>query len=55
MRAPAGGHTDWLTAIWIVLIGLSASVVYSRLTDVAVKPLIRRWLNRRDERDVSGH
>lgn len=30
-------HVDWLTVFWIVVIGLSAMLVYSRMTDDAVK------------------
>ncbi|HVX39760.1 MAG TPA: hypothetical protein VHB25_09320 [Gemmatimonadaceae bacterium] len=35
-------HVDWLTAIWIVVIGLAAMYVYSRMTDLAVKGRRRR-------------
>lgn len=30
-------HVDWLTVFWIVVIGLSAMLVYSGMTDDAVK------------------
>ena len=45
-------HKDWLSAIWIIVIGLSAMSVYSRMTDVAVKGLVRRCVDWRDERSA---